>query len=188
MDQSGNLVGATSYGANTACNLDNGCGVVFRLAPGGAETVLYAFCSMKACKDGAVPGALITDGADNFYGVAQRGGEYGNCGSGGCGVIFGLTPQGTETVLYTFCSKTNCADGATPESVTLDDAGDFQGVTYVGGANINNSCYLGCGTVFQLAADGSESVLYSFCSQSNCTDGAYPEGSVMLDGTGNLYG
>jgi uncharacterized repeat protein (TIGR03803 family) len=52
----------------------------------------------------------------------------------------------------------------------------------------------GYGTVFQLAPNGSggwnESVLYNFCTQGgeDCADGSYPNGSVVFDSVGNLYG
>ena len=49
------------------------------------------------------------------------------------------------------------------------------------------------GVVYRLAPSGTgwvESVLYSFCAQggSACTDGAYPDGGLIMDGSGSLYG
>jgi uncharacterized repeat protein (TIGR03803 family) len=64
--------------------------------------------------DGSYPQAnLIMDGAGNLYGTTSSGGGNGR------GVVFQVTPDeiGTawnETVLYSFCSQTNCADGAGP--------------------------------------------------------------------------
>lgn len=91
-----------------------------------------------------------------------------------------------ETVLYNFCSQPNCIDGANPAaSLTPDGAGNFYGTTQLGGANMY-------GTVFELSPNGvggySETVLYSFCSLQNCTDGASPDSYVTSDGRGNLYG
>src|SRR5271165_4320322 len=34
----------------------------------------------------------------------------------------------------------------------------------------------------------TEKVLYSFCSQSNCADGAGPDAGLIMDAAGNLYG
>jgi uncharacterized repeat protein (TIGR03803 family) len=95
----------------------------------------------------------------------------------------------TETVLYNFCSIEvggSCQDGASPASNLTSREGNFYGTTTFGGAG------LGAGSVFKLSPNGSggwnETVLYSFCSAANCTDGAYPDGPVVLDSLGNLYG
>ncbi|MGH7869975.1 MAG: choice-of-anchor tandem repeat GloVer-containing protein, partial [Candidatus Dormibacteraceae bacterium] len=91
-----------------------------------------------------------------------------------------------ETVLYNFCSQPNCVDGENPaSSLTPDGAGNFYGTTQLGGASSD-------GTVYELSPNGSggynETVLYSFCSLQNCTDGSYPYSYVAFDGRGNLYG
>jgi uncharacterized repeat protein (TIGR03803 family) len=91
-----------------------------------------------------------------------------------------------EAVLYNFCSQPNCVDGQNPVSGLMPDGtGNFYGTTQLGGANMY-------GTVFELSPNGGggykESVLYSFCSALNCTDGSYPESSVTFDSHGNLYG
>jgi uncharacterized repeat protein (TIGR03803 family) len=91
-----------------------------------------------------------------------------------------------ETVLYNFCSQPNCADGENPvASLTPDGAGNFYGTTQLGGAHMY-------GTVFELSSNGAggyhETVLYSFCSLLNCTDGSSPDSSLTFDGRGNLYG
>ena len=89
----------------------------------------------------------------------------------------------TEAVLYSFGGS---PDGANPESrLTADSAGNLYGTTYSGG--------LGSGTVFELSPNGSggwtETVIYNFCSESNCADGANPTYSyVIFDTVGNLYG
>jgi uncharacterized repeat protein (TIGR03803 family) len=85
-------------------------------------------------------------------------------------------------VLHKFTGK----DGALPSSdLIFDTAGNLYGTTYFGGAHNG-------GTVFKLTphADGSwtESVLYSFCSLKNCTDGYLPTAGLIFDAAGNLYG
>jgi len=91
-----------------------------------------------------------------------------------------------ETVLYNFCSQPNCVDGENPVSSLMPDgAGNFYGTTQLGGVHMY-------GTVFELSPNGvggyDETVLYSFCSLQNCTDGSSPDSYVTFDGLGNLYG
>jgi hypothetical protein len=63
----------------------------------------------------------------------------------GCGVIFELSPTGTEKVLYRFKGK---ADGALPSSgLVLDAQGNLYGTTYEGGSP---NCQYGCVVVFKL--------------------------------------
>jgi uncharacterized repeat protein (TIGR03803 family) len=141
------------------------------------ETVLYSFCSQTNCTDGNSPMAgVIEDSEGNLYGTTAYGGAYGE------GVVFKLSSAGAETVLYSFCSDQEfCSDGAAPTAaVIMDSDGNLYGTTSSGGAN-------GAGTVFKLTSSGEESVLYSFCSQANCEDGAYPDANLIMDGEGNLY-
>jgi uncharacterized repeat protein (TIGR03803 family) len=175
-DSSGNLYGTTVFGGGTACA--QGCGVVFKVAPDGTETVLYSF---KGGTDGLYPaGRLIADSSGNLYGVAE-GGALGG------GVVFKLAPDGTETVLYSFCSKPSCSDGEGPSgSLIADSAGNLYGTTATGGGG-GGGCYpaAGCGVIFKLAPDGTETVLYYFRGGS---DGANPQGGLIADSAGNLYG
>jgi uncharacterized repeat protein (TIGR03803 family) len=178
-DQKGNLYGTTNYGGPSSCE-GVGCGLVFKLSPKGKETALYNFCSQRDCMDGALPLAgLIFDQKGNLYGTTEAGGAHGY------GAVFKLTPEGKEEVLYSFCAHTKaavCTDGASPHAgVVFDRNGNLYGTTAGGGAH-------GYGTVFKLTPKGRETVLYSFCAQTNCTDGKYPFAGVVLDQTGNLYG
>jgi uncharacterized repeat protein (TIGR03803 family) len=181
-DASGNLYGTTeSGGANTF-------GTVFKLAQSGGgytETVLYSFCSEASCADGMDPEAgLIEDASGNLYGTTYGGGTASNIG----GTVFKLVPGGgyAHSVLYSFCSQTNCADGMEPMAGLIEDAsGNLYGTTYVGGTGTNG------GTVFKLVPSGAgyaHSVLYSFCSQTNCTDGQNPWAGLTQDASGDLYG
>ncbi len=89
--------------------------------------------------------------------------------------------QYTETVLYNF---TGGADGATPQYIIADSAGDLYGVAVGGG---NTACDGGCGTVFKLSRSSGtwvESTLYSFTGGN---DGANPSG-ITMDAAGNIYG
>jgi len=188
MDSSGNFYGTATEGGNGDAACYEGCGVVFKLAADGTETVLYSFCSQANCSDGAAPYAgLIMDGSGNLYGTTAAGGNGNAACQEGCGVVFKLAPDGTETVLYGFCSQANCSDGDAPYAgLIMDGAGNLYGTTFSGGLNVG--CSTGCGTVFKIAPDGTETVLHSFCPEANCTDGDQPMGGLIMDGSGNLYG
>jgi len=184
LDAQDNVYGTTLIGGSGFGN--SGYGVVFQVSPGGVETVLHTFGG----DEGANPGSsLIFDSTGNLFGTTQTGGELTCDGGEGCGVLFELSPQsgGTwgESVLYTFCSLANCTDGRQPREGPLvqDAAGSFYGTTAEGGSYSCNGS--GCGVVFKLDADGTETVLHSFTGGS---DGDAPLTGVMADGMNNLYG
>lgn len=178
-DNAGNLYGTTIEGGGTGCLGQQGCGTVFKLAPDGNETVLYAF---QGGSDGNAPsGSLISDAQGNLYGTTTWGGGTG-CSNLGCGSVFEIAPSGTETVLHPF---TGGSDGEWPGGgVIADSAGNLYGTTqYGGGTGCGGP---GCGTVFKLAAgSGSETILYAFTGGN---DGEGPVGSLIADSAGNLYG
>jgi uncharacterized repeat protein (TIGR03803 family) len=178
IDAAGNLYGTTAYGGDTSCYSGLGCGTAFKLAPDGTETVLYSFCQgqQSNCTDGYVPTTgLVMDAAGNLYGTTPSGGTNNS------GVVFKLAPDGTETVLYSFRQQSDCLDGGYPYAgLVMDAAGNLYGTTkYCGGSNI--------GVVFKLAPDGTETVLYSFGAQGG-GDGGYPVAGLVMDAAGNLYG
>ena len=189
-DAAGNLYGTTSAGG---ADVGGGYGgTVFKVDNTGHETVLYSFCSVGGanCTDGQQPGGgLIQDAAGNLYGTTSTGGaNAGPLGQGG-GTVFKVDSTGHETVLYSFCSAPNCTDGSYPMAGLIQDAaGNLYGTTTSGGATACNAPY-GCGTVFKLDNTGHETVLYTFCSAPNCTDGAEPAyAGLIQDAAGNLYG
>ncbi|HTT83921.1 MAG TPA: choice-of-anchor tandem repeat GloVer-containing protein [Rhizomicrobium sp.] len=188
IDAKGTLYGTTSQGGVADCY----CGTVFSLDPkAGTEKLLYSFCSQQNCRDGANPeeGKLINV-RGTLYGTTTTGGA--NCPQyPGCGIVFALDPTtGTETVLYSFCSRRNCRDGAFPRAGVIDVNGTLYGTTASGGDNNNADCPAapGCGTVYSLdPATGAEKVLYSFCGQQNCTDGQSPAADLIAV-NGTIYG
>jgi uncharacterized repeat protein (TIGR03803 family) len=181
-DSEGNLYGTTLYGgaSSNGSGVTSGAGVLFKLTPSGQETVLHNFCSQANCADGSLPsGNLLMDSEGNLYGTTLNGGPNGGI-SAGDGVVYKLAPSGQETVLCSFGSA-SCPDGANPNSgVIVDSEGNLYGTTGSGGAH-------GKGVVFELAPSGQETVLYNFCSLTNCADGEKPVG-VVRDSEGNLYG
>lgn len=139
---------------------------------GTRERVVYSFGNGT---DGQGPEGLL-DVNGTLIGTTSAGGSFGG------GAIFTLDPAtGAETVLYSFCSQTNCTDGEVPEGSLINVKGTLYGTTNQGGTSGN-------GTVFAFdPSTGTETVLYSFCSQQNCTDGASPNAD-LIDVKGSLYG
>jgi uncharacterized repeat protein (TIGR03803 family) len=188
IDSAGNLYGTTFVGGDTSCGFGGeGCGVVFELASGGAFSVLHQFTGGT---DGAAPdGGLLVDASGDVYGTTQQGGSTSCYFATGCGTVFEIPAGGSETVLYDFCSQANCTDGSGPSAnLIMDQSGNLYGTTGLGGTGAGCGGGNGCGTVFELAPGGAETVLYNFCSQANCSDGASPYSGVIMDATGNLYG
>src|ERR1700674_4271482 len=97
--------------------------------------------------------------------------------------VFGTATRAatqTETVLYSFLGGN---DGWAPlGNLASDAAGNLYGTTEEGGV-------FGDGDVFELMPNSSggwtETVLYTFTGGN---DGRYPNGGVILDSAGNLYG
>ena len=191
LDSAGNLYGTTEQGG---AGIDGGDGAVFELghsSEGWGEELLIGFGDSYQ-GDGPNPagsnpsGALIFDAFGNLYGATILGGR-GPCNPGlGCGTVFELArePDGTwsETVLYAFDGK----DGSGPSgSLTLDPAGNLYGATYANGST--SGC---CGTVFRLSpATGgrwTETILGDF--YKNGRGPLFPNGGLIFDGSGNLYG
>jgi uncharacterized repeat protein (TIGR03803 family) len=209
-DSAGNLYGTTSSGATC-------CGVVFELSPAGTswtETVLYTF---PLETEGASRN-LIMDAAGNLYGVyyhvdvgalvfelSPSGGSWtetviytdsflAGTGSAGltmnaAGKIFGVTPtevfelspNGTggwnPTVLHTFVGRP--APDGTP---VLDRAGNVYGTTIAGGAH-------GQGVVYKLSlAKTGKWTFKSLYSFQRDPDGNLPQGGIVFDAAGNIYG
>jgi uncharacterized repeat protein (TIGR03803 family) len=164
-DASGNFYGTTYAGGTT------NTGTVYELTANGTEKVLHSFTFDSG--DGWGPWAtLVRDTNGNLFGTTVAGGTYGE------GTLFALSPEGTETLLYSFGAS--ATDGAFPNpELVRDGKGNFYGTTQSGGAN-------GVGTVFKLTPSGTESVLYSFVHDGY--NGYQPASGLVRDGKGNLYG
>jgi uncharacterized repeat protein (TIGR03803 family) len=195
LDAAGNLYGTTQYGG------PHNDGIAYELSPvsggGWKETLLHRFDPNG--KDGVTPswGALFMDHAGSLYGTT-RGGGTNECGGdsdgpqagqplggqiGNCGTVYRLTNGGDgrwkETILYSFNSGPT---GYSPNAgVVMDKAGNLYGTTDYGG-------WGGCGVIYKLApgpkGKWTYTVLYAFL----VPDGCQPEGNLVLDQKGNLYG
>jgi len=185
ISRDGSLYGTTDIGGTSLC------GTVFNLKPPPAactaalcqwtKTTIYSFQGDDGCDPS---GPLTLDQAGNLYGTTlnENGKGYGN--------VYELSPSyggWTETVLHAFTLSNG--DGIFPgyTGVIFDNAGNLYGMAS-GGGDLSCAPGYGCGVVFKLTPSGSgwtESGLYSF---ANGSDGAYPEGGVVFDASGSLYG
>jgi len=177
LDATGRLYGsATNSGAGTVYEIDSAGqttlytfpaapggtadgGVLYKVSAAGKETALYNFT-------GGVEPFVARDSAGNFYGAA------GN-GATGLGEIYKLSAAGEYSVLYGF---TGGPDGSSGSGVIVGPGGNLYGVS--GGAVVP-------GLVFKLSPSGQFTVLYAF---SGGGDGSLPNGGLILDSAGNLYG
>ncbi|MEJ0047628.1 MAG: choice-of-anchor tandem repeat GloVer-containing protein [Rhodospirillales bacterium] len=166
-DSSGNLYGTTSGVGPDGIFVT--AGNVFRLTPANKDKLLYAF---QAGSDGAFPNSsLVRDSAGNIYGTTAAGANGDQGGS-----IFKLTRFSKEFLLHEFAGG---FDGAFPLGGLIEDSkGNLYGTTTGGGG-------LGLGVAFKLAKDGTMITLHAFAGGS---DGATPDGGLVVDKFGNLYG
>ncbi|HXI83957.1 MAG TPA: choice-of-anchor tandem repeat GloVer-containing protein [Verrucomicrobiae bacterium] len=172
----GNFYGTTGFGGTSTNCGTNGCGTVFRISPSGSYTNLYSFGI--STNDGVIPSGALVQGSDgNFYGTAAAAGLLTAC-TNGCGMVFRISPSGSETNLYSFVGSPN--DGQEPAAGLVQGSdGSFYGTTLKGGA-------AGSGTVFRISSSGSYSNLYSFKGDS--TDGGFPIDPPVQGSNGNFYG
>jgi uncharacterized repeat protein (TIGR03803 family) len=164
MDTLDNLYGTTVNGGS------GGFGTVFQVDARGKETVLYSF-HFSSDLDGTYPYAGLVLDTGNLFGTTLRGGARPSEGT-----VFRVNTSGTETVLNSF----NNGEGVAPHgNLVLDGLGNLYGTALRGGV------YPGYGTVFAVNPAGHETTIYKF---TGSPDGKYPEGGLVRDAQGNLYG
>jgi uncharacterized repeat protein (TIGR03803 family) len=157
-------VGGTLYGTTIAGGI--GGGTVFKVAPGGAEKVLYVFGNNPNDGDGPL-GGLINVGGE-LYGTTEGGGTNDQ------GTVFKVTLAGVETVLHSFGAN---FDGSYPKAGLIKVGHKLYGTTFNGGTGHS-------GTVFEINPAGVERVVYAF---QGGADAQYPEAPLLNVG-GTLYG
>ncbi len=145
-------------------------GTIFKISSSGTLATLYNFCSHLSCTDGKFPFGVLVQATDgNFYGTTNAGGAHG------LGEIFRITPSGTLTTLYSFCSQASCTDGQAPYAGLVQGTdGNLYGTT--------------TNTFFKMTTRGALTTLYSFCTQQSCTDGVDPQGALVQSTNGSFYG
>ena len=184
----GSLYGTTSGGGNSNGSYGAyGAGTVFKITASGGLTILYRFCSQSNCQDGFGPASSLVQATNgNFYGTTTTG------GANGYGTIFEISPAGELTTLYSFCSQSGCADGGYGVAYGAEGAliqatdGNFYGTTSYGGNTSGGT--LGFGTIFKITPGGALTTLYTFCTQSNCSDGAHSYAGLVQATNGTFYG
>ncbi|MBV9570307.1 MAG: hypothetical protein JO056_03610 [Alphaproteobacteria bacterium] len=173
LDNSGHLFGTTNGGGSS----ENSSGVAYRISTKtGVQSVVYNFCSKTDCVDGSGPllGLTLHDGPQ-FFGATAVGGKFGS------GTVYSLNAANDrEQVLYSFCKRTDCADGVGPTAPIIEFGGAL-----IGTARGGNST--SAGVIFRIGAGDKEAVLHTFCAEADCTDGSQPVG-VIADDAGNLFG
>jgi uncharacterized repeat protein (TIGR03803 family) len=172
----GNLYGVTAMGGSDA-NGGAGWGTVYKLTLDGHLTTLYAFCTGDLpCLDGLDPDGLMQAADGTLYGTAFEGGQFDG------GTLFKLTAAGKFSLVHTFCSSANCADGQWPEHAPIQGSdGNLYGVTPLGGK-------ADAGVLYDLTPAGRFNVVHTFlCFGTSCNLGGSPN-SVMQDAAGNLFG
>ena len=173
-DSMGNLYGATNQGGNYDCRPFNGCGTVYQLTQSNGvwtKTILHVF---NEAAEGGGPAAVIVDPEGNIYG-----GTNGDEANGG--IVYELSPAGgawRATILYQFPGYNGWGPYG---ALTLDAAGNLYGTTYGHGPS-------NYGTIFKLTHSGGGWTFTDLYDFQGLDDGCYPEGNVVLDASGNLYG
>ncbi|MGO9517968.1 MAG: choice-of-anchor tandem repeat GloVer-containing protein, partial [Candidatus Korobacteraceae bacterium] len=175
----GRFYGTTQAGGanhNNDCATE-GCGTVFAFAGGGLKT-LYSFCAQSGCTDGQTPNAGVIQATNGYlYGTTNFGGANNNNGT-----VFKSTTSGALTSLYSFCSVNGCLDGQGPTAGLLQATdGNLYGTTSAGGSK-------GAGTIYEMNLSGALATIYTFCSQSGCSDGQDPYAALIQGTDGNFYG
>ena len=174
LDPQGNVYGTTRNGGARQF------GVVFEVTSGGTESVLHSLGPYS----GAYPeGSLVRDAKGDLYGTSEGGSYYGLLDSKFFGAVFRVRDDQDLGLIYRFTDK-NVASGAVPTSgLVMDALGNLYGTTEYGGSGYCSG--YGCGTIFKVTREGTQTVLYNF---GGGMDGEDPNGGLLLDNAGTLYG
>jgi uncharacterized repeat protein (TIGR03803 family) len=171
-DAKGNFYGTTYSGGA------NGSGSIYRLHSTSGdwqEQILHDFPSFS--KDGQTPGwgALLRDASGSLYGTTSGG---GCCGGVVYRLALGSGGHWKETIIYEFQGGES---GFEPNAgVVMDKAGNLYG-TADGGT-------YGCGVIYKLAPEPKGGWKYTVLHTFYADKGCLPEGNLVLDKKGNLYG
>jgi uncharacterized repeat protein (TIGR03803 family) len=172
LDPAGNVFGTTESGGGSS---PNNHGTVFEVSPSGSgwtESVLYTLTFVSGIEPFI---GLVRDPSGNLYGAAGSGGSMGG------GTIFELSPSGGSysfSVIYQNFPEDD--GGGAGSRLVMDQAGNLYGTAGNVGAH-------GQGMVYKLSRNGSSWTLTDL-HDFNGSDGYEPEGDIVRDANGNIYG
>ena len=110
-----------------------GDGAVFAVSQSsGAERLVHSFSCCATSSDGQYPFSRLTVANGTLYGTTRNGGKSN------LGTIFGVTPSGTESVLYSFAGK---PDGTQPQASLVLLDGALYGATTSGGSSSEGAIF-----------------------------------------------
>jgi uncharacterized repeat protein (TIGR03803 family) len=195
----GDFYGTTLFGGNS-----NDAGTAFEITPDGKLTTIYTFCSKAGadCPDGSTPNGVILGTDGKFYGSTQIGGgvpsSTANDSNDCFGIIFDLYSKGVNDIIFTaiydlcldsgpdFPSGLIQGGEALNQSKTKSPTLTFYGTSSGGGKHADGADP--GGTVYSVTPARKLTVLYDFCAEKNCADGAAPAAGVVEGTDGNFYG
>lgn len=173
LDSKGNLWGTTSGGTVF--------GSIFEMVPGpGGAWSFHLRWIFEGNNEGNYPlGNLVVDGAGNFYGTTSSGGAFGF----GTVYRFSFVRGGAFVHPVPLHAFTGGTDGKNPlAGLIRDSGGNLYGTTMMGGTH-------NAGTIFRLSPSSTSGwVPHTLHAFTGFNDGAYPQGSLVFDSAGNLYG
>jgi uncharacterized repeat protein (TIGR03803 family) len=179
LDKAGNLYSGTAFGGNKSEYCGPTCGMIFKMTRSGSSWLYYPLYLFTG-QDGAASGQLTFAPDGSLYGI---GGTY----------VYHLKPPATSCKSF-LCEWTNnviwtfCCGIYSPGGLTFDKAGNLYGTSEFGSVANHCSGGLGCGYIFQLVPLGGDNWTYNEIYQFHGGDGAHPEGTLIFDQAGNLYG
>jgi len=178
MDSNGNLYGATYFGGSGSL------GTIYELSPSNGtwtEKILFAFTGNGG--NGHNPSSTLVFSSQGYLVGTAQGGNPSGC----CGEVFALVPHsgGTWTEIVAFRFNTKNGEVSPPDgsgTLVFDSHGNLYGTG--GGGQYSEGVAYG----LKVGAHGVTEAYYSFCPKAGCSTGSDPQGGLILDGSGNLYG
>jgi uncharacterized repeat protein (TIGR03803 family) len=178
MDSNGNLFGATYFGGGSSL------GTIYELSPSNGtwtENILFAFTGNGG--NGHNPSSTLVFSSQGYLVGTAQGGNPSGC----CGEVFALVPHsgGNWSEIAVFRFNTKDGEVGSPDgsgTPVFDTHGNLYGTA--GGGQYNE----GVAYRLKLGAHGVTEAYYSFCPKAGCHTGSDPQGGLILDGSGNLYG